>query len=344
MTMEVEDTKTRFYKNLDQIASDLIRAFGLEFTKEVEHLSDSLSRWLDFRLRYIDPIPRRVFLSNKFPKKLPPAAASGLHNLVNHLQDGSDVNTYQSKSLIRFHDMSARKRTKRTDLLWADWGITHLHVTDVPAPHGDDFSSRTCSDGECWLLFCIFVGDSVGLIDVRQHDDESLFSDHDLIETVKRSWPDYMDQFQMKGILSTEREFTNAETQLLRANGVSTLVCIDGNVYMGPGMGITSASTPLRVTDKAGRVLDWVEWLAAIVDDENGQFQTEVKRLGVNVPRFELSLTPNGLAVYEVQTNVAFVFSKNPRDENSVYSVRMTNLICPPWVLDKLGKQVVQAP
>lgn len=106
--------------------------FGLEFKREVQHLSDPLFRWLDFRLRYIDPLPRSVLVSKKFPKRLPVSAETGLHLLERRFRDGIDVNPYQSKSLIRFNDLSGEKRAKRTDFLWADWGITHLHLSDLP--------------------------------------------------------------------------------------------------------------------------------------------------------------------------------------------------------------------
>lgn len=169
MNDEKENTKARFFRNIDEIALDFIRMVGLEFKKEIPHLSDPLHRWMDFRLRYIDPVPRQVFLSDKFPKKLPPMVSSSLQKMVDKLQSGIDINPYQSKGLIRFNDISTKRRNKRTDLLWADWRITHLHLTDRPIQDGEYFSDRRCSNGECWLLFCIVTGDTVALVDVRAH-------------------------------------------------------------------------------------------------------------------------------------------------------------------------------
>lgn len=331
----MNDTKSRFYRNLEKIVTDLLSAYRLEFKQEVPHLSRPLDRWIDFRLRYIDPIPRQIFASNNFPKKLPMAVAKGLGILEKLIMEGTDVNPYQSKGLIRFNDVSGKRREKRTDLLWADWGITHLHITDEPIGAGEYFSNRKCSNGESWLLFCIFVGNTVGLIDVRSHEDEYVFSDQDLISTVKESWPDYLERFQLKGVVASRENFTSAEISSLRANGITCPIQIGDDVYM-PGMGISSASTSVLVTTKADQVLDWVDSLAVLVDDETGQFQTEVRRLGIDNPKFELCLTARGLAIFEPKANIAFTFSKKIDDESSVYFSRMVDLICPEWALKVL--------
>lgn len=159
----------------------------------------------------------------------------------------------------------------------------------------------------------------------------------DRIEDTRARFFRNLDQIASDLIRVFRLEF-NRETQHL-SNGISTLVCIDDNVYIGPGMGITSASTSLRVTDKVGRVLDWVDRLAAFADDENSQFQTEVRRLGVESPRFELSITPHGLAIFEEQTRIAFTFPKKPKHEDAVHSAKIVDLICPEWALRVISKR-----
>lgn len=222
----MDDTRSRFYRNLEKIVIDLVRAHRLEFKQEVPHLSKPLHRWMDFRLRYIDPIPRQISVSKKFPKKLPAVVEKGLHVIEKLIREGKDVNPYQSKGLIRFNDISGGRRAKRTDLLWADWGINHLHITDMPIADGEYFSERKCSNGESWLLFCLFVGNTVGFIDIRRHE-EYVFSDQDMIKTVKESWPGYMEKFRLNGISPSREGFTNAEIAHLRANGICSPLCID---------------------------------------------------------------------------------------------------------------------
>ncbi len=143
-----------------------------------------------------------------------------------------------------------------------------------------------------------------------------------------------MEQFRLKGILPGQN-YSNEEIGFLRVNGLSPALVIDDAVYMGPGMGVTSASTPLRVTDKAHRLLEWVDQLASFVCDEIGFIQMEIKKLGIKTPNFELCITAQGFAVYETESKVAFKFPKNTGNEESHYSAKMIDLICPDWAISR---------
>lgn len=302
-----EGIKAKFQSNLYQIAAEFIRLYGLEFKREVENLSDPLLRWVDFRLRYIDPVPRKILLSNKFPKKnLPSPVSSGLDSLARLIQEGRDINGFQSKSIIRFNDLSGKRKAKRTDLLWADWGITHLHITDNPVPTDDFFLDRRCSNGESWLLFCLFGGDAVGFVDVRKHEDKSVFSDHDLVVTMKESWPQFMENFRLKGYLPSKEHFANDEVAFLRRNGVAPLTSIGDEGFLGPGLGVTTAATALRVTEIASEVRYWVNSLAILTILQDGPIQKEMARQGIIEGEFSLCVTPRRLCIYEKNSNTAF--------------------------------------
>ena len=330
------DTQRRFHKNLEQVATNLVSAFNLEFKQEVPQLGNALFRWLDFRLRYVDSVPRKVLTSNKFPKPLPATVEAALHHLEKLMREGRDVNLYQSKGLIQFNDVSGKKPAKRTDLLWADWGIIHFHLTDLPLVENEYFSKRDCSDKESWLLFCIVVADSIGLVDIRPHSDECIFSDIEMLSVIKANWPEHMEKSRVKGIITTAQTYTNKDIELLRKNGITTFVTIDGQAYM-PGGGITSASTSMQVTMRANELQHWIKELAVLADDEGGQFRTEIRKLGVENPFFELCLTPQGLAIFESTANIAFSFARNRADESPAYSAAMLDLISPNWALEKLA-------
>ena len=118
----------KFQRNIDDIATNLIGAFSLKFKQEVGNLSNPLLRWLDFRYRYIDPMPRPVVYSNKFPKQnLPKSARQGLKHIRRLIEKGKDINPYQGRGLMLRNDISGEKKDARTDLLWADWG-THIKI------------------------------------------------------------------------------------------------------------------------------------------------------------------------------------------------------------------------
>jgi len=62
--------KEEFHRNIDLIATELLDAYSLKFNQEASNLSSPLLRWLDFRYRYVDPMPRQVVFSDKFQKAL----------------------------------------------------------------------------------------------------------------------------------------------------------------------------------------------------------------------------------------------------------------------------------
>jgi hypothetical protein len=152
-TLSLDDLRIRFCNELDEICELFISSFGLSHSKEEANLSSPLFRWMDFRLRYIDPIPRKIIYSDKFSKKLPPHIQRALGGLEVKIRMGEDINPYQSKGIIS-NDVSAKKKANRTDRLWADWKIHHLHLTENEPPIGEYFVPRSG-----WQLFAIIEGE-----------------------------------------------------------------------------------------------------------------------------------------------------------------------------------------
>lgn len=329
---DILEVAARFQIDLDDIAKNFITAYALKFQQEVENLQSPLDRWLDFRFRYVDPQQRQVVFSDRFPIiDLPTDAEDGLMHLVSLIQQGGDINPYQGRGLILRNDTSGLKRGARTDLLWADWGVLHFHLTAAPIPN-DQFFSRPAD----YLAFCIVGGDVVAFIDVLPHPDKEGFANPDLMEVVYRNWPDYLNKFEVKGIVGLSNDGsrrTQEEVHNLRNNGVCSFLTFGDKVYAAPGMGVTSASTSTKITLAADRVRNYVDILAQMVCDPVGQFQTEISRRMVDKPRFSLALTPAGLAVYEEVTATAFPLPKRRGSEESSFLDEFRNLIAPDWAV-----------
>ncbi len=321
-----------FLSNLDTIAADLVRCFGLKHEQETENLNDPLLRWLDFRLRYIDPKPRKVFLSNKFPKKMSRDVYCALRHIIDLIQRGENVNPYQGEGLI-YHDISGRRRQKRTDLLWADWGVIHLHLTEAPISNTKYFSKRSE-----WLLFGIQGDDFFAVIDVRHHDDKDVFSDPELMKIMVESWPEMMERFELKGIPPQDEAdvYSAEEHATLRKSGGSALLTIGGKVYIGLGKGVSTASTPLRVTRKMDTAREHVRQLACDVCMSDGKFQTEVHADGIENPCLSLCITPRGMAVYELHSDKAWLLPRKRAGSESNYLADLHDLVAPEWVTERL--------
>lgn len=93
--------------DLDVIAKRFISIYDLKYTENVSKLACPVTRWLDFRLRYVSPRPRRLVYSNKFPdvlSGLDPDIRAGWDILAKKIEIGEDINPYQGKGLIRIND------------------------------------------------------------------------------------------------------------------------------------------------------------------------------------------------------------------------------------------------
>ncbi len=293
-------------------------------------------RWLDFRFRYVDPQPRQVVLSNRFPKRnLPQNTKAAFKQLCKIIKTGGDINPYQGRGLTLRNDFSGERHDARTDLLWADWGVYHFHLSSEPIPNGQYFS-RSAD----YLAFCLVGGNLVAFVDVLRHPSKEGFANPELIETVAANWPEYMTQFKLNGIMPS-RKHTQTEIHTLRSNGYSPSLNINNTAYMGPGMGLTSAGTPTKVTLASDRVRVFARNLAMAVCDSNGAFRTEeVRRLKVQ-PAFSLAPTAHGLVVYESNTKHAFRLPEAAPCQDPTPMEIFHDLVLPTWACKALTSRSI---
>jgi hypothetical protein len=332
------DLQTQFLSDAAQIATDLVRDYGLTFKGDIPALSDPMLRWMDFAARYVSPRPRTIVASLAFPKSLPTDIEQAFRTLESKFQQGEDVNHFQSKGLVLHNDTSGMRRQSRTDLLWADWGVHHFHLTREPVPLGSYFSAR--SD---WLLFCIVQDDSVGLVDIREHSEIDLFADKELINIIVRSWPHYMNQFRLDGVLAANGQTTAEELSKLRKSGIATAIEVDGQVYVAPGMGVTTASTASRVTSSIVKVRRCLRELARIVSLNDSQFRRDAAASGIQQPEFRLTITAQGLSVFEVVSKTAYPLPRTRGGSETGLLGQLHDLLVPEWALRQLLRDASEA-
>lgn len=172
---------------------------------------------------------RRVHVSSCL-SSLPPQLKVAYKEIIKSISEGNELLKYQSRLL---------KNVNFDDMMLADWGIQHLHLeTEVES---DGYVKRTSE-----LLFVRFTDDDAFIIGIYQHGD---WTDLDIIETIHFEWPDSIEKFKMNGIIALEHNISNSERQLLRNSGMNTPIQVsDGAIYMGPGMGMSTAGSPVMTT------------------------------------------------------------------------------------------------
>ncbi|WP_221624987.1 hypothetical protein, partial [Burkholderia stagnalis] len=232
--------------------------------------------------------------SSRFPvQNLPEKVHEALSALEARFKTGQDVNPYLSKTTIN-NDVSAPKSQRRTDGLWADWGIHHLHLTTEPLAANTRFSER--SD---WLLFVKVYEDVVAFIDVRSHDEKDLWTQEELLTTFIDSWPEQAEPYRISGMQVTSRPMAAGDLKKLRNAGITSPVEHNGEHYFGLGGGVTSAVTSTAASLACIQVRRNAQQLARWLDLPNNPIRLEFVRLGVPQPQFILGVGDDGLVIAE---------------------------------------------
>lgn len=320
-------------KEVVEIAEKAIEAFGLSYDKTAHsNLHDPLLRWCDFVLRYIPPAKRLIYKPDRFPVSVSDDAKIGLKRIEYLLTAGGDVNPYQSKTLTLFNDTSSKKEKKRTDGLWADWDIHHLHLPLNPADPMKKYSDR--SD---WVLFLRVYKNAVLFIDIKKHDsnvEPDLFSQQDLMRTFIRNWPEEAERHQMKGVAGLARKgpITDADVAKLRSNGINVPFEIDGKVYVPLGMGMTTAVTATRVSIFRDKIYRYAREIEEVLLDDKKQFMQELQHLSIDKPDFQIMMFDDGgLGIHEKGSDKAWKFARvNPQVHNDLFCV-FNNSLMPEW-------------
>lgn len=147
----------------------------------------------------------------------------------------------------------------------------------------------------------------------------------------------------MKGVLPGSPMATADEMSQLRKGGVTTFVQANGCIYMGPGRGITTASTATRISFLEIDINRYLRELAKMVCDETGQFVSAAKTSGIVEPKFHLALTVNGLAVYESVQNKAYLLPRMSRVRINSFLAQLHEMVLPEWAHRFLLKKSSQS-
>ncbi|WP_282875807.1 hypothetical protein [Pseudomonas peli] len=258
-----------------------------------------------------------------------------MKSLLNKFTTGENVNPYQGRGLTIRNDTSGLKKHARTDLLYADWNILHFHLSDEPIPSGRFFSKPAD-----YLAFCLIGGNVAAVIDVLPHPDRAGFANTNLFATMADSWPRYIEQYELKGILGGNEgnKFSSSDISQLREAGITTFTEHNGKMYMGPGGGITSAGTSLQVVRSSDYLRDTADSLAKMVDDPQGQFRSHPIIQEISDPNFMLTLDPRGLSIREDKSQTHFAINRPKPGEEPTRLESMSDMLVPEWAINSFFK------
>ncbi len=256
----------------------LLNELGNDPSGELGNMSleELLLIYGNWRRRFVSERPRKVHQSNEMlanPK-------SGQHRvalsaIIDSIKAGGDITPHLSRRVMVPYEPTAQRSAKLQgrhdlDLLIADWGIHHLHLsTSVDA---DGFVTRT---GD--LLFAVFTQDDAYLVDILPHNS---WTDLNLLHVVARNSPKAGIIREIEG-LSLQAQFSDGERRRLRNAGTVSAIEIDGKIFVPAGQ--TTAGTSIRNTIFVHQVIHSLNWLDEISKNKPEWLEDALRDRGIAV-------------------------------------------------------------
>ena len=209
-----------FDEKWQQLAKECIEDFfkinGIKYS-QYANLGLWLSRYYNFRLKYIAVEEKQLRVSKELSEKLPTHVCThACFDIFHKAGTGVTINPYQSKGLIN---------ADVHDRLFNDWGIHHLHLSTTKKPN-EFFYDR--SD---YLLIVRFTEDFAYFIDIVLHKEKDLWSLTDYIRILQNNWPNLLAKYETPGKTWTPNLNDN-EIGVLRKKGYLFGINVDDKSYM----------------------------------------------------------------------------------------------------------------
>lgn len=250
----MQDLIERLEKRLRRHAlAELPEENGQGRELESMELRDLLTVYGNWRYRCPPSRPRRVHISRELEKEMKDGEApEALGLLIQRIKAGNALKPFLSRNVEVAVDRSEgtpHRRQEDLDLLLAEWGVHHLHLSEVI--ESDGFAARTRD-----LLFAIFRPNDAYLIGVFPHGG---WMKRSVAERAVRNWPEaelFLRSNYATGLMHEREE---SESAALRDAGVTQSMVIDGHVYSPQGQTLGGTSLPIsrRVMTLMWELSDW---------------------------------------------------------------------------------------
>lgn len=330
--MDTKALEEKFVHDLAAVVATLIGKYLLLWQPSASTPGPeaAMQRWLDFRFRYVEPHPRAVIYSDKFPKSLPPSVEAELIAFERAAKAGDDLNPQQGRGLTEFHDASGTDASKRTDALWADWGLHHFHLCSLPSPSGGYHTKRADH-----LAICVATDEHLAIVDVLPHPVGTDWASPDFLETIHRSWPEAMEPFRARG-LTQNPPLTQDQIYALRGHGTNYAMALGGEAFLSPGWGYMGNKTSMKAYMATMHATEAARVLARIACAPEGQIATHLAAEKIVGPALSLVVHQGKLGIYEGTSEIFFALPfEDPNQLGNALRI-INNTVLPDWALGRL--------
>jgi len=227
----------------DRISTEMPMQAGYLNGQSLVHLMIDYRVW---RGRFVQPCRRKVHRSaemSRSPKVTEHGAA--LATIEAKLVAGESIEAHLSFRIkepvgdVVAPSDSLQKRKDR-DLLLAEWGVHHLHLSTEPHHRRTGFVQRTDD-----VLFVVFRESDAYLLGIYGHPEHDNWAAKEIFAAMVRNWPEAGLVNESRFATGLSQEYLDDDRLELRNFGVNTALMIDGKVYSPGGLGMSLDGTPL---------------------------------------------------------------------------------------------------
>ena len=293
------DLRGDFYKCVENEVQRLI-ADGFKFSSKEKDVS-YIAEFYNLIERIPVPRPRKILKEKTFscPKEL----QKNLEVLENKIVKGESITNYLSKKIIDAHF---------SDSMLYDFGITHLHLGKEENSKDEAFVERTGK-----ILYCVLKDDDAYFLTI---DDHGKWSDIKLIEIIKDNFPELLEKYELKGVISLEHKITNEEREKFHKYHITPLLQLGNKVYGSLGGGVMTNGFSRRGMMNAINQLRFVDYLekeALSIYEENKE--SIISETGnIEDLEFHFSDFDNPLFLYDKNNGYKIDIIWNPQNINEV--------------------------
>jgi hypothetical protein len=259
---------------------------NLEYRRDIVHHYYNLSYKIPMKK------PRKIFKCSGFicPEKL----QIGLKELENKIIRGDDLLPNLSRDIF---DPTCR------DYMLYDFGIYHFHLGVKPLKDNQLLLKSTNE-----LLFALFDNESCYFIQIGNHNQ---FDDISLLTTLKRDFPKTLDKWKVNA--EPVIKLKGSERKELIKNCVNTLLEIDGEYYMSPGMGVNTAGTSSLAVMNMNRSINYFinlqDYVKQIVENDICEIEKSLNKILTNMHLILQEIDP--VIIYDPYNNIQFLIKNN---------------------------------
>jgi hypothetical protein len=263
-----------------------------------------LTIYLNWQSRLIEPRPRQVHTALPFDgNPITKERQAAIKSVIKDIETGRDLTKYLSRNVRIGFEVPRNPKKKKLyqrrdlDMMLNDWGIHHLHVS-TEVEH-DGFVERGNP-----LIFAFFKPENAYLIDIMEHGD---WTCEQVIRVIVDSWPNAGLLHEFKGVLNTQKSWTDEERGQLRGARISTLISIGDRTFL-PGLGISTAGTSTAASMHAMRILRALKGFEEQAEANPEGIISAIRQHGGKIegaPNFVFGTVHGNFAVIETNSRAA---------------------------------------